>query len=112
MAKTICAKLQEKFEEATKIWKSSSEEAAESILSMILGNNWQEGHKLSPQRACGISWGQPSHGREALVILDTMREHAALLEHLRSRNSHGARLAMEEHVVATAARARVCISSW
>ena len=36
----------------------------------------------------------------------------ALLEHLRSRNSHGARLAMEEHVVATAARAGVRISSW
>ena len=45
-------------------------------------------------------------------LVDTMREHAALLEHLRSRNSHGARMAMEEHVVATAARAGVRISSW
>ena len=52
----------------------------------------------------------PFSNQEGLV--DTMREHAALLEHLRSRNSHGARLAMEEHVVATAARAGVRISSW
>ena len=245
----MCAKLQEKLEEATKMWKSSSEEAAESILSMILNNNWQEGHKLPPQRALAESLGvsRPTV-REALVILetmgkvtiqpgkgvflvtraqeslpvapvtrfdrstiagnetqtfqfrqaiepaiaalvalnatqaqlddmaamlddmkqasvrgdvqlfaqldfafhtqmieaannpffieamrpffdlfsesqrlpfsnqeglvDTMREHAVLLEHLRSRNSHGARLAMEEHVVATAARAGVRISSW
>ena len=52
----------------------------------------------------------PFSNQEGLV--NTMREHAALLEHLRSRNSHGARLAMEEHVVATAARAGVRISSW
>ena len=52
----------------------------------------------------------PFSNQEGLV--DTMREHAVLLEHLRSRNSHGARLAMEEHVVATAARAGVRISSW
>ena len=52
----------------------------------------------------------PFSNQEGLV--ETMREHAALLEHLRSRNSHGARLAMEEHVVATAARAGVRISSW
>ena len=52
----------------------------------------------------------PFSNQEGLV--DTMREHAALLEHLRSRNSHGARMAMEEHVVATAARAGVRISSW
>ena len=52
----------------------------------------------------------PFSNQEGLV--DTMREHAALLEHLRTRNPHGARLAMEEHVVATAARAGVRISSW
>ena len=52
----------------------------------------------------------PFSNQEGLV--ETMREHAALLEHLRTRNSHGARLAMEEHVVATAARAGVRISSW
>ena len=52
----------------------------------------------------------PFPNQEGLV--ETMREHAALLEHLRTRNSHGARLAMEEHVVATAARAGVRISSW
>ena len=52
----------------------------------------------------------PFSNQEGLV--NTMREHAALLEHLRSRNSHGARLALEEHVVATAARAGVRISSW
>ncbi|WP_297893242.1 FadR/GntR family transcriptional regulator [uncultured Desulfovibrio sp.] len=245
----MCAKLQENLDKTTKLWKSSSEETAERILSMILDNNWQEGHKLPPQRALAETLGvsRPTV-REALVILetmgkvniqpgkgvflvtraqeglpaapvtrfdrsfiagketqifqfrhaiepaiaalvalnatqaqiddmaamlddmkqasvrgdvqhfaqldfafhtqmieaannpffieamrpffdlfsesqrlpfsnqeglvDTMREHAALLEHLRSRNSHGARLAMEEHVVATAARAGVRISSW
>ena len=245
----MCAKLQENLDKITKLWKSSSEEAAERILSMILDNNWQEGHKFPPQRALAETLGvsRPTV-REALVILetmgkvtiqpgkgvflvtraqeslpaapvtrfdrsfitgketqifqfrhaiepaiaalvalnatqaqlddmaamlddmkqasvrgdvqlfaqldfafhtqmieaannpffieamrpffdlfsesqrlpfsnqeglvDTMREHAVLLEHLRSRNSHGARLAMEEHVVATAARAGVRISSW
>ena len=67
------AKLQGKLETSTKTWKSSSEEAAESILSMIQANNWQEGHKLPPQRALAESLGisRPTV-REALVILETM----------------------------------------
>ncbi len=67
------AKLQGKIETSTKTWKSSSEEAAESILSMILAHNWQEGHKLPPQRALAESLGisRPTV-REALVILETM----------------------------------------
>ena len=69
----MCSKLQEKLEKNTNMWKSSSEEAAESILSMILDNNWQEGHKLPPQRALAESLGvsRPTV-REALVILETM----------------------------------------
>ena len=67
------AKLQGKVENSTKAWKSSSEETAESILSMIQAHNWQEGHKLPPQRALAESLGvsRPTV-REALVILETM----------------------------------------
>ena len=32
----MCPKLQENLDKTTKLWKSSSEEAAERILSMIL----------------------------------------------------------------------------
>ena len=69
----MCAKLQENLDKITKLWKSSSEEAAERILSMILDNNWQEGHKLPPQRALAETLGvsRPTV-REALVILETM----------------------------------------
>ena len=67
------AKIQGKVENSTKMWKSSSEEAAESILAMIQANNWQEGHKLPPQRALAESLGvsRPTV-REALVVLETM----------------------------------------
>ncbi len=69
----MCAKLQGKSDKSTKMWKSSSEEAAENILSMIQANNWQEGHKLPPQRALAETLGvsRPTV-REALVILETM----------------------------------------
>lgn len=69
----MCAKIQGKEENSTKMWKSSSEETAESILSMIQTHNWQEGHKLPPQRALAESLGvsRPTV-REALVILETM----------------------------------------
>ena len=69
----MCAKLQGKVDTSTKMWKSSSEEAAESILAMIQAHNWQEGHKLPPQRALAESLGvsRPTV-REALVILETM----------------------------------------
>ena len=67
------AKIQGKVENSTKMWKSSSEETAESILAMIQANNWQEGHKLPPQRALAESLGvsRPTV-REALVVLETM----------------------------------------
>ena len=73
MVKIMCAKIQEKVDNSTKMWKSSSEETAESILSMIQAHNWQEGHKLPAQRALAESLGvsRPTV-REALVILETM----------------------------------------
>ena len=73
MVENMYAKLQGKVENSTKAWKSSSEETAESILSMIQAHNWQEGHKLPPQRALAESLGvsRPTV-REALVILETM----------------------------------------
>ena len=45
-------------------------------------------------------------------LADTMQEHEKLLEHIRARKPHEARLAMEEHVIATASRAGVRIAPW
>ena len=68
----MCAKLQTKIEKTTKMWKSTSEETADNILSMIQTHNWQQGHKLPAQRALAESLGvsRPTV-REALVILET-----------------------------------------
>lgn len=52
----------------------------------------------------------PFSNQEGLA--DTMREHEHLLEHIRARKPHEARLAMEKHVIATAARAGIRISPW
>ena len=61
-------------EKTTEMWKSSSEEAAERILSMIQENAWPYGHKLPSQRALAEALGisRPTV-REALVALETMR---------------------------------------
>ena len=77
LVEIMYAKIQGKVENSTKMWKSSSEEAAESILSMIQANNWQEGHKLPPQRALAESLGvsRPTV-REALdAFVNVTQQH-------------------------------------